>query len=103
MPEGAAIPELVQLRGVREGSQGPSTPLFCEFLSPWVLRQELHNEVRSDEGISAILRPEWRSKADLNSTLWWNLIVFFNRYKLPVTFLLQGSFKNRLITPIEEE
>ena len=86
-----------------EGSQGPSTPLFCEFLSPWVLRQELHNEIRSDEGISAILRPEWRSKADLNSTLWWNLIVFFNRYKLPVTFLLQGSFKNRLITPIEEE
>ena len=82
-----------------EGSQGKSTPLYCELLSPWVLRKELENIVHGSDGIEGMLNPEWRSGTDIRATLWWNLIVSFNRYRLPVSFLLQGSFQNRLINP----
>jgi pentatricopeptide repeat protein len=82
-----------------EGSQGTSTPLYCELLSPWVLREELENIIHGAEGIEGMLNPEWRSGNDIRATLWWNLIVSFNRYRLPVSFLLQGSFQNRLINP----
>uniref|UniRef100_A0A7R9VZE9 Uncharacterized protein n=1 Tax=Pseudictyota dubia TaxID=2749911 RepID=A0A7R9VZE9_9STRA len=81
------------------GSQGPSTPLYCEFLSPWVLRKEMQNVLQQKEGIDEVLSPEWRSGADINATLWWNMIVSFRRCRLPVTFLLQGSFQNQLISP----
>jgi len=82
------------------GSQGRYTPLYCEFLSPWVLRKELHAATRGQNGMNIILDPEWRSGTDINATLWWNMIVSFKRYKLPVTFMLQGSFRNRLIMPM---
>lgn len=86
-----------------EGSQGKGTPLYCELLSPWVLRKEIHNVLSHDDGIDLIVQPEWRSKGDINATLWWNLIVSFNRYKLPISFLLQGSFHSRLIMPAPTE
>merc|ERR1739845_247809 len=76
------------------------TTLYCEFLSPWVLRKELHAATRGDNGMNIILDPEWRSGTDINATLWWNMIVSFKRYKLPVTFMLQGSFRNHLIMPM---
>ena len=82
-----------------EGSQGIGTPLYCELLSPWVLRKEIHNILRQGNGIDTILHPEWRSKSDINATLWWNIILCFRRENLPLSFLLQGSFKNRLILP----
>ena len=82
-----------------EGSQGPSTPLYCELLSPWVLRKELQNIIHGADGIEGMLNPEWRSGTDIRATLWWNLIVSFKRYRLPLSFLLQGSFQNRLINP----
>jgi pentatricopeptide repeat protein len=82
-----------------EGSQGKSTPLYCEFLSPWVLRKELEHIIHGSDGIQGMLDPQWRSGKDIRATLWWNLIVAFNRYRLPVSFLLQGSFQNRLINP----
>mmetsp|Transcript_6593 Transcript_6593/g.9748 ORF Transcript_6593/g.9748 Transcript_6593/m.9748 type:complete len:168 (+) Transcript_6593:3-506(+) len=81
------------------GSQGKATPLYCEYLSPWVMRKELLNVMKSDNGIYSLLDPEWRSNADINATLWWNLIVSFKRYKLPLTYLLQGSFNQKLILP----
>jgi len=81
------------------GSQGKGTPLYCELLSPWVLRKEIHNILRQHDGIDVILQPGWRRESDINATLWWNLIVCFNRYKLPLSFLLQGSFQNRLTLP----
>lgn len=82
-----------------EGSQGKSTPLYCEFLSPWVLRQEVEHVIHGADGIEGMLNPEWRSGTDIKATLWWNMIVAFKRYRLPVSFLLQGSFQNRLINP----
>jgi pentatricopeptide repeat protein len=86
-----------------KGSQGPGTPLFCEFLSPWVLRKELNHVILGENGIDMMLDPEWRSGTDIRATLWWNLIVMCNRYRLPFSFLLQGSFQNRLINPVPQD
>lgn len=82
-----------------EGSQGLGTPLYCEFLSPWVLRKALHNIIKGDLGIRGILDPKWRSGSDICATLFWNFVVICQRYRLPYSFLLQGSFPNRLILP----
>jgi len=82
-----------------EGSQGPGTPLYCEFLSPWVIRKELGHIIGDGDHIQQILDPEWRNGRDVRATIWWNLIAMFRRYKLPYAFLLQGSFQNRLINP----
>eukprot|EP00535_Pseudo-nitzschia_heimii_P002687 CAMPEP_0197181710 /NCGR_PEP_ID=MMETSP1423-20130617/5910_1 /TAXON_ID=476441 /ORGANISM="Pseudo-nitzschia heimii, Strain UNC1101" /LENGTH=1322 /DNA_ID=CAMNT_0042632007 /DNA_START=258 /DNA_END=4223 /DNA_ORIENTATION=+ len=53
-----------------EGSQGPGTPLYCEFLSPWVLRKELGHIVGNSEGIHQLLDPSWRSGNDVKATIW---------------------------------
>lgn len=86
-----------------EGSQGNGTPLFCEFLSPWVLRKELHHVIKMENGIDTILNPKWRSGTDIQATIWWNLIAMLQRHELPYSFLLQGSFKNRLINPVPQD
>lgn len=86
-----------------EGSQGPGTPLYCEFLSPWVLRKELGHIIGNSKSINQILDPSWRSGRDVRATIWWNLIAMFKRYQLPYSFLLQGSFRNRLIHPIPQD
>jgi len=82
-----------------QGSQGLGTPLYCEYLSPWVLRKELDAVAKGPGGIEAMTDPEWRSGTDINSTLWWNMIALCQKYRLPFTYLLQGSFQNRLISP----
>jgi len=84
------------------GSQGAGTPLYCEFLSPWVMRKEIHAAMNNEEDYGSILKPDWRSGTDIRSTLWWNLIVSFRRHSLAITFLLQGSFRNQLIMPMPD-
>ncbi|KAL7537211.1 hypothetical protein ACHAXR_007661 [Thalassiosira sp. AJA248-18] len=79
------------------GSRGPSSGLFCERLSPWVLKKELRSVISG--GIEDLLSPEWREKESKNAVLWWNLILSFMRYRFPFTFLLQGSFSSSLIAP----
>lgn len=86
-----------------QGSQGLGTPLYCEFLSPWVLRKELNHIIAGDGGIDQMLDPDWRSGTDVRATLWWNLIVLFRLHRLPFSFLLQGSFQNRLINPAPQD
>lgn len=75
------------------------TPLICERLSPWVLEKELKTKLRDADGLDDLLDPLWREKEAKNAVLWWNLILAFMRYRLPFTFLLQGSFQKRLISP----
>ena len=77
-----------------EGTQGRGTPLYCEFLSPWVLRKTLQPIIKGEDGIHKMVSPEWRNGADIRSTLFWNLIHLCRRYKFPFAFLLQGSFPN---------
>jgi pentatricopeptide repeat protein len=79
------------------GSRGPSSALFCERLSPWVLKKELRSVISG--GIDDLLSPEWREKESKNAVLYWNLILSFMRYRFPFTFLLQGSFSSSLIAP----
>lgn len=86
-----------------EGSQGFGTPLYCEFLSPWVLRRELSHVIESERGIDLLLDPDWRTGTQVGATIWWNLIAIFQHYKLPFSFLLQGSFQNRLINPVPQD
>jgi len=82
------------------GSKGAGTQLICERLSPWVLEKELRTKMHDIEGAEDLLDPSWREKENKNSVLWWNLILSFMRYRLPFTFLLQGSFPQDLISPL---
>lgn len=95
-------------------SQG--TPLWCEYLSPWVLRKEFHNilawygvqylcSARFREGLG----PAWEEDEEsrglsgrsggrdaggggtraVDRTIFWNLVVHFRDSRLPLTFLLE--------------
>jgi hypothetical protein len=83
------------------GSRGPSSPLLCERLSPWVLKKELRSVISG--GVEDLLSPEWREKDTKNAVLWWNLILSFMRYRFPFTMLLQGSFSSSLIAPTPDD
>lgn len=83
------------------GSRGVGTPLYCQFLSPWVLYREISIATDAFENFDIILDPEWRSGNDHRAILWWNLIIIFRQQRLPFSFLLQGSFKNHLIMPMD--
>lgn len=106
-----------------EGSQGEGTPLFVDYLSPWVLLRQIKNiispspSIMGDKtvkimsadsngnndtplGVEAIIDPKFREGNGINATLWWNIIVTFKRFKIPYTFLLQGSYPDQqLIMP----
>lgn len=85
------------------GSRGPASPLLCERLSPWVLQKEIRSVMSSPEGIENLLDPKWREKEYKNAVLWWNLVLSCMRFRLPFTFLLQGSFEQNLIAPMPED
>jgi len=86
-----------------EGSQGRNTPLYCEYLSPWVVRYLLLSTIeRSENGVDAILHPEFRRSGSLNATLFWCCVQHFIRFQLPLTLLLQGNFDHCLIAPSPE-
>jgi len=82
------------------GSKGSGTPLICERLSPWVLEKELRTKMHDIQGAEDLLDPTWRERENKNAVLWWNLVLSFMRYRLPFTFLLQGSFPQDLISPM---
>ncbi|CAM9455610.1 unnamed protein product [Ascophyllum nodosum] len=104
-----------------EGTTGPGTPLWCEYLSPWVLRKEFHNilawfgvrylcSARFREGLGPaaeaageeIRRLSGTSLAaggggsevgprPVDRTIFWNLVVHFREASLPLAFLLQDA------------
>eukprot|EP00984_Skeletonema_dohrnii_P021578 scaffold10823_cov126-Skeletonema_dohrnii-CCMP3373.AAC.2 len=79
------------------GSQGNGSTLYCDYLSPWVILREIRSVITASGGIESILDEKFRSGTDIRATLWWNMIVTFERYELPHSFLLQGS--NQLFLP----
>ena len=85
------------------GSKGPSSPLMCERLSPWVLQKEIRSVMSDREGIENLLDPAWRDEEYKNSVLWWNLVLSCMRYRFPFSYLLQGSFDQNLIAPMPED
>ena len=84
------------------GSRGPASALMCERLSPWVLQKEVRTVMSDREVIENLLSPEWRERENRNAVLWWNLVLSCMRYRLPFSFLLQGSFEQNLIAPMPE-
>ena len=105
-----------------EGSQGKGTPLYCHYLSPWVLLQEIRSIISTSVGgkaakvlgvesndidqvgIDGIIDSKFREGNGINASLWWNMIVTFTRFKIPYIFLLQGSYKDQqLIMPTLED
>ncbi|CAM9830128.1 unnamed protein product [Discosporangium mesarthrocarpum] len=98
-----------------EGSTGKGTPLWCEYLSPWVLRKEVHT-ILAAYGVDFLCSPSFhrgRTNAagagasdaggphsnprptpnhpsDANPTIFWNLVVHFRQHFLPFAFLLAG-------------
>jgi pentatricopeptide repeat protein len=85
------------------GSRGPSSPLMCERLSPWVLQKEIRSVMSDREGIENLLDPAWRQEEYKNAVLWWNLVLSCMRYRFPFSFLLQGNFEQNLIAPMPED
>ncbi|GKZ00619.1 hypothetical protein MPSEU_001014000 [Mayamaea pseudoterrestris] len=85
------------------GSRGPASPLLCERLSPWVLQKEIRSVMSSEQGIENLLDPKWREREYKNAVLWWNLVLSCMRFRLPFSFLLQGSFEQNLIAPMPED
>ena len=85
------------------GSKGPESPLMCERLGPWVLQKEIRSVMSDSDGTANLLDPKWREKEYKNAVLWWNLVLSCMRYRLPFSFLLQGSFEQNLIPPIPED
>lgn len=65
---------------------------------------DISNNVETKRGVDAIIDPNFRVGNGINATLWWNMIVTFRRFKIPYTFLLQGSYKDQqLIMPLPED
>lgn len=98
------------------------TPLWCEYLSPWVLRKEFHNVLsaygvqylcseRFREGLGPAEdeeNPEERRFSSVggsggggdgaravDQTVFWNLVVHFGEHCLPITFLLAEAAHGR--------
>ena len=66
------------------GSRAPGTPLFCEFLPPWVLLKEIQ-VLLANEGLDAICGPDLRGN---RPTLFWNLMHMCTLHGLPLDFLV---------------
>lgn len=81
------------------GSTGPGTPLWCEYLSPWVLRKEIQTILLND-GIDSILSAAFRKSSAASSTIFWNLILWYRDFALPVAFLLQNSVEGAATAPL---
>lgn len=67
-------------------SEATRQPLWCELLSPWALRKEIFSIIFQD-GVDALVSPEFRCDSH-HAVLFWNAIIEFRLYGLPLAFLL---------------
>lgn len=81
------------------GSTGQGTPLWCEYLSPWVLRKEVQTILLND-GIESLTSPQFRRAHTASSTIWWNLVLWCREFALPIAFLLQESVEGAASAPL---
>lgn len=65
------------------GSRGPCTPLFCEFLPPWALSKEVRT-ILENHSIDYVCCPAFR---EYKATVFWNLVLYFSEFSLPLEFL----------------
>mmetsp|Transcript_15916 Transcript_15916/g.16051 ORF Transcript_15916/g.16051 Transcript_15916/m.16051 type:complete len:435 (+) Transcript_15916:871-2175(+) len=67
------------------GSEGRGSVLWCEWLSPWVLRKQVLS-LAENEGVESLLSPSLQQAQRI--VIFWNLIVCFRLLGLPYAFLL---------------
>ena len=81
-----------------DGSEkrGPGSALWCELLSPWVLRKEVFSVLFVD-GVKALMSDKALSgdalKASHNAVVFWNTIIAFRLRGLPYSFLLASTLE----------
>ncbi|CAM9708806.1 unnamed protein product, partial [Scytosiphon promiscuus] len=94
-----------------QGTTGPGTPLWCEYLPPWVLRKEFHT-ILAAYGVQYLCSERFRQglgppegstdpsgvggdrsfpSLPVDRTVFWNLVVQFREQCLPITFLLADA------------
>jgi pentatricopeptide repeat protein len=76
--------------------------LWCELLSPWVLRKEVLLILLND-GIDAFLSKDFRRPAPSNTqnaVIFWNLIVSFRLYGLPYSFMIADTLSTAFLVPL---
>lgn len=76
--------------------------LWCELLSPWVLRKELLLILVND-GIDAMLSAQFRRacpKNSQNAVIFWNMIVAYRALGLPYSFLVADTLSTAFLTPL---
>jgi hypothetical protein len=79
-----------------EGSTGPRTDLWCEFLPPWVLRKEMSTTIQA-YGIEFLCSPGFRTSSATSGTIFWNIVQQLRMESLPVTWLLAGTFADKVV------
>eukprot|EP00612_Vaucheria_litorea_P002070 CAMPEP_0171456624 /NCGR_PEP_ID=MMETSP0945-20130129/3034_1 /TAXON_ID=109269 /ORGANISM="Vaucheria litorea, Strain CCMP2940" /LENGTH=904 /DNA_ID=CAMNT_0011982081 /DNA_START=1282 /DNA_END=3996 /DNA_ORIENTATION=- len=80
------------------GSTDEGSVLWCVYLSPWVLRKEVHT-ILKEYGVRFMCSSEFRQLSSNNATIFWNLVIHLRENKLPLTWLLAGVFAETLIGP----
>ena len=78
------VPRFTVERGCRDGETAPAV-LWCELLSPWVLRKEVMS-VLKDWGVDVLTGASFRST---HPVVFWNIIVACRLRGLPYAFLLR--------------
>lgn len=87
-----------------ELGKGSDELLWCELLSPWVLRKELLMILLND-GIDRLLSVEFRKPSPSNtqnSVIFWNMIVAFRMCGLPYSFLISDTLSTAFLVPLGE-
>ena len=67
------------------GTVGPKKPLFFEALSSWVLQKEVRTILINSGGVALTSAESFRSSSP---TIYWNLILYFREFSLPLDFLV---------------
>ena len=97
------IEEMDLLTGVLgEDVNEAESLLWCEYLSPWVLRKELLTVLMND-GIDTVLSTEFRSPSPSNSqnlVIFWNMIIAFRSCGLPYSFLVSETLSTAFLVPL---
>ena len=82
--------------------KGSDALLWCELLSPWVLRKELLMILLND-GIDRVLSPEFRKPSpsnNQNSVIFWNMVVAFRGCGLPYQFMISETLSTAFLVPL---
>ena len=72
------------------GTQGPKSPLYFTALSPWVLKKEMLTMLVQSRG-STGNRVGAQHLRHESSTIFWNLVLYFELFGLPCEFLVDDE------------